>query len=192
MQTLRASFVLVLRETHFSLSVLLPASLFTLSTTFPDLVSRWGLSHASVLLPLSVRCICFRFVFFHRFTFSLSSSFFYGASCCWSWFHVATFANYNPHQRPLCEEAWTTKGCQIHTSNVRREMWVTMTQIEGPQSVCGSRSPKQTLPFESDLFWNTKLACTLQSDTLLSNFSTLYPTAAPYFIQSNQVLHTIK
>lgn len=37
MQTLRASFVLVLRETHFSLSVLLPASLFTLSTTFPDL-----------------------------------------------------------------------------------------------------------------------------------------------------------
>lgn len=114
-QTLRASFVLVPREAHFP---------------FPLSYCRRRYSHCQQLFQTWPNCVClekivnlartppcfgspasvsqmylFPFCFLPLFfTFSLCSSFFYGSSfccCCWSWFHVATFANYNSHQRHL-------------------------------------------------------------------------------------------
>lgn len=82
MQTLPASFVLVLRETHFSLCptagvVIHIVNNFSRLGPIVSASRRWhGLRYGSVLPPLSVRCICFCFVFFHCFTFSLCSSFF--------------------------------------------------------------------------------------------------------------------
>lgn len=112
---MRASFVLVPRETHFPFSLSYCRRRYShcqqLFQTWPNCVCLEKIVNLARTPPcfgspasvsqMYLFPFCFLSLFF---TFSLCSSFFYGSSCCcccWSWFHVATFANYNSHQRHL-------------------------------------------------------------------------------------------